>query len=134
MEKKDIEDLRERVPCAAVLEQAGWAVDVKESTRRAVKYRHGDDIVIVIHEGKGWFDPLSDAKGDVYSLVRHLDHVGFFDALEQVRALVGFVPSRPVWQRAVRTGEPELSIVDRWRTRKAPWSASPGLALSCRRA
>ena len=53
-------------PCAAVLEQAGFAVDRKESTRRAVKYRRGDDIIIVIHEGKGWFDPLSDAKGDVF--------------------------------------------------------------------
>jgi hypothetical protein len=32
-----------------------------------MKYRRGDAIIIVIHDGKGWFDPLSDGKGDVYS-------------------------------------------------------------------
>lgn len=124
MEKKDIEELRERVPCAAVLEEAGWAIDVKESTRRAVKYRRGDDIVIIIHEGKGWFDPLSEAKGDVYSLVRHLDHVGFADALEHVRALIGFVPTEPVWQREHKAAEPEVSIPERWCARRKPWSTS----------
>ncbi|MDI6837950.1 MAG: hypothetical protein QMD99_19865, partial [Rhizobiaceae bacterium] len=51
MEKQELEDLRERVPCGVVLEQAGFAVDVKESTRKAVKYRRGAEIVIVIHEG-----------------------------------------------------------------------------------
>jgi hypothetical protein len=50
-----------------VLETFGFAVDLKESTPKAVKYRRGDDIIIVIHDGKGWFDPLSDAKGDVRS-------------------------------------------------------------------
>ena len=69
MEKAELEELREKVNCGAVLETAGFAVDLKESTRKAVKYRRGDDIIIVIHEGKGWFDPLSEAKGDVFRLV-----------------------------------------------------------------
>ncbi|WP_204278125.1 hypothetical protein, partial [Escherichia coli] len=76
-------ELRDRVLCAAVLENAGFAIDLKESTRRAVKYRRSGKIVIVIHEGRGWFDPLSDAKGDVFSLVEHLDRVPFVDVLER---------------------------------------------------
>lgn len=120
MEKKDIEEFRNRVLCAAVLENGGWAIDLKESTRRAMKYRRGNEIVIVIHQGKGWFDPLSDAKGDVYSLASHLEGVGFTEALERVRALIGFVPSEPVWQRQSRSKGPDATIADRWRSRKAP--------------
>ncbi|CRK76705.1 hypothetical protein NIG5292_02770 [Nereida ignava] len=48
MEKSDVEELRSGVPCAAVLERAGFAVDRKESTKRAVKFRRGDEIIIVI--------------------------------------------------------------------------------------
>lgn len=124
MEKQDIEDLRERVPCAAVLDSAGWAVDLKESTRRAVKYRRGDAIIIVIHDGKGWFDPLSDAKGDVYSLAAFLDKVGFAQALEHVRGLVGFVPQEPAWMRPARRRDPLGAIPERWRARKTPWPGS----------
>ncbi len=72
MEQRELEELKGRVLCAAVLEKAGFAIDLKESTRRAVKHRRGSDIIIVIHEGRGWFDPLSDAKGDVFSLIQHL--------------------------------------------------------------
>lgn len=124
MEKKDIEELRERVPCAAVLEKAGFAIDLKESTRRAVKYRRDDNIIIVIHDGKGWFDPLSDVKGDVFSLVEHLDDIGFAEVLQRVSELVGFVPSEPVWTRRSREREPDLGIRDRWRTRRRPWRGS----------
>lgn len=85
-----------------VLETGGFAVDLKESTRKAVKYRRGDDIIIVIHDGKGWFDPLSDAKGDVYSLVQHLNDGDFLEAFVQVASLVGFVPSEPEWKRQSR--------------------------------
>jgi len=125
MEKKDIEELRVRVLCAAVLESGGWVIDLKESTRRAAKYRRRGGIVIVIHQGRGWFDPLSDAKGDVYSLVGHLENVGFAEALERVRALIGFAPSEPVWQRQSRSKGPDSIIADRWRSRKAPSHGSP---------
>ena len=58
MDKREIEELREKVGCAALLEKDGWKVDVKESTRRAIKYRRDSNIVIVIHHGRGWFDPV----------------------------------------------------------------------------
>ncbi|WP_054313296.1 DUF3991 and TOPRIM domain-containing protein [Mesorhizobium sp. 1M-11] len=124
MEKKDIEELRERVLCAAVLEKAGFAIDLKESTRKAVKYRRGDDIIIVIHDGKGWFDPLSDVKGDVFNLVEHLDDIGFAEVLQRVSELVGFVPKEPIWTRRSRERDPDLGIPDRWRVRRSPWRSS----------
>ena len=55
MEKKNIDELRGKVLCVSLLEKAGWKVDLKESTRKAVKYRRGEgQIVIVIHDGRGW--------------------------------------------------------------------------------
>lgn len=64
MEKNDIEELRARVGCAAVLEHEDFAIDRKESTRRAVKFWRDDDIVI--HGDRGWFD----ARSDVARLIR----------------------------------------------------------------
>lgn len=124
MEKSELEELRDRVNCAAVLEKAGFAIDLKESTRKAVKYRRGGQIVIVIHESRGWFDPLSDAKGDVFSLVEHIDRVPFVEVLERVASLVGFVPKEPVWTRPAREPESVASIPDRWSKRRKPWPGS----------
>ena len=124
MEKAELEVLRGKVACGAVLETAGFAVDPKESTRRAVKYRRGEEIIIVIHDGQGWFDPLSDAKGDVFRLVEHLDGLPFAAALYVVADLVGFVPSAPAWERQSRERAPDLSVPERWSARRKPWSGS----------
>ncbi len=124
MEKAELEELKQKVPCAAVLERGGFALDVKESTRKAMKYRRDAQIIIVIHEGKGWFDPLSDGKGDVFGLVEHLEGVPFVEAMNGVADLVGFVPAAPVWGRESREREPDLSIPDRWQARRKPWRGS----------
>ena len=123
LERRDIDELRQKVPCVFVLEKAGWVIDRQESTRRAIKYRHGDDIIIVIHEGRGWFDPLSDAKGDVFSLVRHLAEADFRSAFTYVVDLVGYVPSDPVWTRLPRRRS-LLPLAQRWANRFAPHPAS----------
>jgi hypothetical protein len=125
MEQRELEELKGRVLCAAVLEKAGFAIDLKESTRRAVKHRRSSDIVIVIHEGRGWFDPLSEAKGDVFSLIQHLDGVAFTEALVRAAELVGFRPAEPISQRP-RTQRPIVSLAERWRARRAlrPGSAT----------
>lgn len=125
MEKKDIDELRGKVPCAAVLEKAGFKVHLKESTRKAVKHRRGaGEIVIVIHEGRGWFDPLSEAKGDVFSLAKHLGADGFADALKQVADLVSFTPAQPAWKRPARE-KPVVSVAGRWTGRLRPRPGSP---------
>ena len=85
-----LEELRTRVDCRVVLERAGWTLDRRESTRHAVKYRRGaGDIIIVIHGGRGWFDPLSDAKGDVFTLARIVWGGGFRGICAALRPLVG---------------------------------------------
>ncbi|QPC95917.1 DUF3991 domain-containing protein [Mesorhizobium sp. INR15] len=124
MEKNEVEELRGRVQCAAVLEKAGFAIDLKESTRKAVKYRRGEDMIIVIHDGKGWFDARSDVKGDVFSLVEHLDDIGFAEVLQRVSELIGLVPREAVWTRQPREREPVLGIPGRWRARRKPWRGS----------
>lgn len=124
MERREIEALREQVSCAAVLEQARFAIDIKESTRRAVKFRRGGEIIIVTHEGRGWFNPLSDAKGDVFGLVEHLDHVGFLEGAEKVADLVGFEITEPEWQPARRGEGFNLSFPNRWQARRSPWPGS----------
>jgi hypothetical protein len=125
MEQRELEELKGRVLCAAVLEKAGFAIDLRESTGRAVKHRRGSDIVIVIHEGRGWFDPLSDAKGDVLSLIQHLDGVAFTEALARAAELVGFRPAEPEWQRP-SPQKPIVPLAERWRARPAlrPGSAT----------
>ncbi len=129
MERKELEKLRDRVPCAAVLEGAGFAIDMKESTRRAVKYRRGSEIVIVIHEGRGWFDPLSDVKGDVFGLVVHLDGLSFGHAVERVAGLIGVSMRQTSWPRvtnirAVGDSDPNATIQTRWAERRIPWRGS----------
>jgi hypothetical protein len=124
MEKAELEELKAKVPCAAVLENAGFALDVNESTRKAMKYRRDAAIIIVIHDGKGWFDPLSDGKGGVFRLVEHLEGVPFVEAMNDVAGLVGFVPTEPVWHRESRDREPNLSVAQRWQARRKPWRGS----------
>ena len=124
MEKQKLADLRGRVPCAAVLEQAGFAIDLRESTRRSMKYRRDAQIIIVIHEGRGWFDPLSDAKGDVFSLVGHLRGVSFVEALDHVASMTGFVIKEPIWNCSGRDRVADSSIAERWISRRTPWRGS----------
>ncbi len=124
MEKQKLEELRDRVPCAALLERAGFAIDVKESTRKALKYRRGAEIVIVIHGGRGWFDPLSVAKGDVFGLAEHLDGVTFVEALDRVADLVGVIARDPVWSRPAERSGDRTSVTERWAERRRPWQGS----------
>ena len=73
MSDPEIEDLRDKVHCAVVLERTPppWTLDRKESTKLSLKYRRGKgEILIVSHAGRGWWDPTSDAKGDVFRLVQ----------------------------------------------------------------
>ncbi|MBX5166801.1 MULTISPECIES: DUF3991 and toprim domain-containing protein [unclassified Rhizobium] len=124
MEKQKLEDLRDCVPCSTLLEQAGFAIDAKESTRKAQKYRRGAEIVIVIHGGRGWFDPLSDAKGDVFGLAEHLEGVTFVEALDRVAELIGVIARDPIWSRPARKPANSSSALERWARRRRPWQGS----------
>ena len=89
----ELVDLRARVDCRAVLEAAGWRLDAQESTRRAAKYRLGaGQIVIVTHDGRGWFDPLNDRRGDVLALAQHVWGGNLGHARKALRPLAGIEP------------------------------------------
>jgi len=124
MDRNIIQRLKEKVSCELVLEQHGYCIDKKESTRNAVKFRLDSEIVIVTHGGQGWFDPLSDAKGDVFTLVGHLDHIGFVDAANRVAQMVGIQPTEQEWRsrRPVRASETNIS--ETWVERRRPWPGS----------
>ena len=66
----EIEELREKVHCAVVLEQTPpcWKLDRKESTKLSLKYRRGKgEILIVSHAGRGWWDPTTTLRGTFFA-------------------------------------------------------------------
>ncbi|WP_423748623.1 DUF3991 domain-containing protein [Agrobacterium tumefaciens] len=131
MKREEIEMLRTQVPCAAVLETAGFAQDVKESTRRAVKFRRSGEIIIVTHEGRGWFDPLSEAKGDVFALVTHLDHLTFPESIVRVAALVGLQSMEPQSGEAKAPQISKKTVIERWSGRRVPTAGSDAGRYLC---
>jgi Toprim-like/Protein of unknown function (DUF3991) len=125
----EIEWLKAEVSCAVLLERLPpfWQLDRAESTRRSLKYRRGaGEIVIVNHDGRGWWDPLSDRKGDIFTLVRHLDPgLNFGEARRMLRGFVGIAPAFPEALRARRTRASHLPVTARWERRQPLSSRSP---------
>jgi hypothetical protein len=88
--------------------------------RHQVIKRHDDEskgkTERVNHDGRGWWDPKSTAKGDVFGLVQHLDPGLSFGAARRVlRPLAGLAPDFPLHARTAP--EPiaaPLSITQRW--------------------
>ena len=124
----ELHALRAGVNCAAVLESMakGWKLDTRESTRRALKYRRAEgEILIINHDGRGWWDPLSPAKGDVFSLVQHLDPSLNFGQVRQVlRRFVGLSPTYPAHIGGGKGREQTGSPAERWARRPALRPAS----------
>jgi hypothetical protein len=123
----EIEQLRAAVSCAVVLERRGYRLDEQESSRRSLKYRRGKgETVIVNHDGHGWWDTGSTAKGDVFTLVQYLDPgLNFGQVRRELRDLVGIAPTFQPTERITRDkGEhvpPELL----WTARKPVTEGSP---------
>ncbi len=117
----DIQQLKERVDCGMLLERLapGWRLDARESTRRARKYRRGHgEILIVNHDGRGWWDPTSERKGDVFTLARLLDPgLDFGGAKTLLRDIAGIAPT-PSGVRRDRGDQPPPVPPDlRWERR-----------------
>ena len=124
---EEIAALKASVNCAAMLERLTpvWQLDVRQSTRRSLKYRRGPgEIVIVSHDGRGWWDPLSEAKGDVFALAQHLDPgLDFGAARRLLRGFAGIVPAYRPSIRVRRSPTDPLPVIRRWER----WSpVSPG--------
>jgi hypothetical protein len=125
----EIERLKAEVSCAVLLERLApvWRLDRAESSRRSLKYRRGEgEIVIVNHDGRGWWDPLSDRKGDIFSLVRHLEpSLTFGDARRVLRGFIGIAPSFPAALRARRARTSQIPVAERWEWRRKLSHGSP---------
>ncbi len=126
-ERQELEQLRAGVSCAVLLERTGWKLDQRESSRANMKYRRGEgEIVIVNHDGQGWWDPGSAAKGDVFKLAQHLDRrLNFGQVRRQLRELVGLAPSYPAAERAPKEKAPALPPGQRWAAHKPVAPGSP---------
>ena len=109
----ELDQLRAGVSCAALLErlQPIWLLDKEGSTAKCLKYRRGaGEVLIVNHDGRGWWDPMSDARGDVFSLTQHLDPgLNFGQVRKLLRGMVGLKPSHPELER--KPGKPEKPVV-----------------------
>ena len=125
----EIEELRHKVHCAVVLERTPppWKLDRKESTKLSLKYRRGKgEILIVSHAGRGWWDPTSDAKGDVFGLVQRLEPgLSFGHVRKRLREFAGLSPRFPPVDRAGGRNNPDRPVAERWAERKAVWPNSP---------
>lgn len=117
-EDTELDLFRARVNCATVLENMGqpWRLDKDGSTKRAMKYRRAQgEILIVTHDGRGWWDPNSEAKGDIFTLVQHLDPSLNFGHVRQVlRKFVGITPRYEPAERARKGQGANRPVADRW--------------------
>jgi hypothetical protein len=118
----EIEELRDKVHCAVVLERTPppWKLDRRESTKLSLKYRRDKgEILIVSHAGRGWWDPTSDDKGDVFGLVQRLEPgLNFGHVRRRLREFAGLSPSFPPAIRAGRRNEPDRPVAEPWVDRK----------------
>ena len=119
----EIEQLKAGVNCAALLERlgGGYKLDRAESSRNNLKYRRGaGEIIIVNHDGKGWWDPGSSAKGDVFSLAQHLDpSLNFGQVRRTLREMLGVAPAYPAAEREAKPKQPAQPPQQRWSARPA---------------
>jgi len=125
----ELDLFRREVSCATLLEHwpAGWRLDRRESTRRALKYRRGEgEILIINHDGRGWWDPLSSAKGDIFDLVEYLDpSLNFAQVCKELRRLIGVTPTFPEAVRPSRAHVPDRPVAERWKHRPPLRRGSP---------
>jgi len=132
----EIELLRRSIHCATVLERQSppWHIDRKESTKHCLKYRRGSgEILILNHEGRGWWDPQSDAKGDVFDLVQHFEpNLNFGDVRKILRQFIGLAPAFPRADRRSRKHLPDRSPADRWAARPKCAPGSPAWSYLAR--
>ena len=121
MDDSEIETLKRDVSCAALLERQtpAWKLDYRQSTKRALKYRRNEgEVLIVNHDERGWWDPQSSAKGDVFLLVQHLEPgLNFGQVRQLLRRFIGVAPSFPAALRTSMSVGADRPLSERWDAR-----------------
>ncbi len=125
----ELEQMRAGISCAALLERhpPPWQLDKQESTRNCLKYRRGKgEVLLVTHEGKGWWDPQSTAKGDIFNLVQYLNPgLSFGQVRRLLRPYIGVAPSYPTAERRSDRAQPAVPFTEKWERRRLPKRGSP---------
>jgi hypothetical protein len=81
-------------------------------------------IIIVTHEGRGWFAPLVDgARGDVIALAKYIWSCNVGQACQRLRPLAGLAPS--FVPRPSKASLPLRDVARLWQSRRPPRSGSP---------
>ncbi|MGI4795402.1 MAG: DUF3991 domain-containing protein, partial [Janthinobacterium lividum] len=124
---QEVQELRAGVSCATVLEKQAWLLDKAESTRHCWKYRRcAGEVLIVNHEGRGWWDPRGDSKGDVFALVQFLDPgLNFGQVRQSLRELSGITPSFPVAIPSLPEKGVSRPLIEQWDVRRRLSEGSP---------
>jgi hypothetical protein len=117
----ELDQFRQGVSYAVLLERATppWQLDRKGSTRQALKYRRQEgEVVIVNHDGRGWWDPQGSAKGDVFDLVQFLDRsLNFGQVRKALRPFVGLSPTYPEALPKRSAPQADRPLPERWAAR-----------------
>jgi hypothetical protein len=125
----ELDKFRKGVHCAALLEiwSQPWRLDRRESTRNALKYRRGKgESLIVSHGGRGWWDPQSTAKGDIFDFVQYRDpRLNFGQVRRELRRVVGIAPAFPPAPWGSRDIRPATPAASRWCRRPRLRRGSP---------
>jgi Toprim-like/Protein of unknown function (DUF3991) len=125
----ELEQLRAKVSCAVLLERLPppWQLDKQQSTRRCLKYRRAEgEVLLVTHAGRGWWDPGSTAKGDVFRLVQYLNPgLNFGEVRKVLRPFIGLSPSYPVHEGRSAKNRPDVPFGVKWDRRPVPARGSP---------
>ena len=124
-QQRELDELRNAVNCAVVLEKAGFRLDRQATAQRSarnLKFRRDSEAIIVNHDGKGWWDPKGDGKGDVFKLVQYLDpSKNLGHVRQELRALIGRSPTLEVVERTKGADDrPRRDPAELWNRRAAP--------------
>jgi hypothetical protein len=118
----ELDQMRASVSCAVLLERLPppWRLDKRQSTRRCLKYRRAEgEILLVTHEGRGWWDPCSAAKGDVFRLVQFLEpSLNFGEVRKVLRPFIGLSPAYPFHERSLARERPLIPVGVKWEHRR----------------
>jgi hypothetical protein len=108
----ELEQMRAGVSSAVLLERhpPPWRLDKKESTRQCLKYRRAEgESLLVTPEGRGWWDPGSTAKGDIFGLMQYLNPgANFGEARKILRPFISLSPSFPLHNRPSSQRKPDV--------------------------